>query len=170
MRVSRNKIITLLIFFIFFILQTTVFEKIKVYNVKPNIIIVLIICYSLAKGSIRGGTIGLIAGIVIDIITGKIFGLHTFICFYTGLLAGLLYKRFFRESYMVIIVTTFVFTIFYEFLFYFMKYYIWTETGFGYAMKMIILPEAIYNSILVVPVRFLLLKIDKWFKEDVLVN
>lgn len=162
----KDYISTIIIFFISFILQITVFDYLEVFNVKPNIILILIVCYALSKGSLTGAIIGLITGIFADLVSGKIFGLFTICNFYTGIIGGLLYKRFFRDNIIVIITTAFVFTVFYDFLFYFMKYFIWTESGFGFAMKEIILREAIYNAIIVIPVRFIIFRIDKWLSQD----
>ena len=60
-----------------YVLQSTVLQYIEVWNIRPNLLIMLIIYFALIRGSVEGGIIGLAGGILMDILAGKVFGIHS---------------------------------------------------------------------------------------------
>ena len=54
----KRKIVSALIILIAFVLQTTVFQALKLADVVPNLLLILTVCY----GYLRGRTSGLVTG------------------------------------------------------------------------------------------------------------
>jgi len=88
---------------------------------------------------------------------------------YTGVVTGSLSSRFVRENYLVAVLFTFVLSFVYESIFFFLRFYMWGETQIVFFLKNTILLEAVYNCILVIPVYYSIIRINKWLerKEEV---
>lgn len=133
--------------FLIMLLQTTILNYIKFNNIKPNLILVYIVCSSILEGSRSGALIGLFAGLIQDIAAGKILGFYAIMGMYLGVVSGLVNKRLYKDNYIVAFFLTFLLTIIYEGSVYFFSGPAGSRTGILFAFKKIILPEAIYNSI-----------------------
>jgi hypothetical protein len=57
--------------------QSTLADYIMINNVKPNLLIIFIISVALLRGIFEGGIVGFIAGLVQDILFGKVMGFYT---------------------------------------------------------------------------------------------
>jgi len=141
----------------------------ELWGVKPNLMLIIIICFSLLRGSVGGAVIGLFSGILMDFFAAAVFGLHSLLCMYTGVVTGSLSSRFVRENYLVAVLFTFVLSFVYESIFFFLRFYMWGETQIVFFLKNTILLEAVYNCILVIPVYYSIIRINKWLerKEEV---
>ncbi len=157
--------ITGTIFVIGYVLQTTVIQYIQIGDIKPNLVVMLILCFALLGSGLQGAFAGLFGGMLLDIPTSKTFGLNMLAGLYIGVLTGYYNKRFFKENYIVVLLFVFVLTICYELIFFFLNYFIWGETKIIKALLDVILPEALYNSALAVPVYIFVLKINNWLEN-----
>ncbi|NLY43654.1 MAG: rod shape-determining protein MreD [Clostridiaceae bacterium] len=157
--------IVTIILLLAFVVQSTVLQYSQIFNVKPNLVIMLIIHFSLIRGSVEGAIVGFIGGLFMDILAGRIVGLYSLIGMYIGVAAGYFNKRFYKDNYFVALFFTFIFTFAFEFTFYLLFYFIWGETRILYVLQHIIVPEAIYNCVVAVPVYMVLIKIDNWLEE-----
>jgi rod shape-determining protein MreD len=162
---TKIAIYTFLIFFIV-IIQSTVLDYIKIYEIKPNLLIVFIICVALLRGNIEGSVIGFFIGLSQDIISGKVLGFYTMLGLYLGLIIGSVNKRLYRENLLVIIFFTFVSSICYELVAYFLSTFMNGRIDFYYPFKSIILPEALYNSGISIFVYILIIKLNDRFNSS----
>lgn len=148
------------------LLQTTLLDYIKVYNVKPNLILIFIVSVALLRGNLEGAIIGFSAGLMHDLATGKVLGFYALLGLYLGLIVGSINKRFYRENIFVVIFFTFISTIAYEVTVFFLGIFIRGNFTIVYPLKEIILPEAIYNSVVAVFVYLFAIKIDDWVESS----
>lgn len=155
------------IIFFLIVLQTTVFEQFKIAGVKPNLVLVFVVSVALLSGNIEGAITGFFAGFALDLSGGKIIGLYSLLSMYAGFICGSLNKRIYRENILVIIFFTFIASIFYEFLVYFVNtintisFYGNFESSFLRPLLRVILPEAFYNSIIAIPIHAAMSKISQ---------
>jgi len=145
------------------LLQTTLVNYIEIRNVKPNIILVYVICASILEGSVGGGVVGLFAGLVYDILAGKYLGFYALLGMYTGIIAGMANRRVQKESVIVAVFFAFFLTFFYE-----LGVYLISKLGqqiddILYIFKEILLVEALYNTGLSVIIHMLVVKIYRKF-------
>jgi rod shape-determining protein MreD len=150
--------------FLFLLLQTTLLKYAAIRGVKPNVIIVFIIVTALLRGGAEGGTVGFFAGLALDMMFGGVLGFHALLGFYLGIAAGSVNKNLFRENMLVVIFFTFMFSVAYESVVFIINNIMSGNIRFLYALTSVILPEAVYNSALVVLILPLLIKADRWFK------
>lgn len=147
--------------------QTTILEYFRVFNVKPNLLVIYVICISLLNGYWEGAVLGFFSGLALDMLSGKLLGFYSLLGMHLGLTIGILNKRLYRENFLVAVFFTFISTIVYEWLVYFINNF-GGNIDFVYPLKGIILPEALYNSVVAVIVFIFSIKInnsvDKWIK------
>lgn len=156
-------------FFIFLLLllQTTLLQYAAIYGVVPNTIIVFIIVTALLRGGAEGGAVGFFAGLSVDMMFGGVLGFYALLGFYLGMAAGSVNKRLFRENMLVVVFFTFVFSVAYESAVFIINNIMSGDIKLLYALTSVILPEAVYNSALVVVILPLLIRADRWFKGAV---
>ena len=127
--------------------QTTLLGYIRIYGVKPNLILVFVICAALLNGKWEGTIVGLISGLVLDIASGAMLGFHALLCMYVGLLAGLIHKYVFRENYIIVVLMTFLISLVYGWVFFFLRIFPMAgDKSLLYPFLNIILPESVYNT------------------------
>lgn len=146
------------------LIQSTVLEYLEFNGVKPNILMIFIVCSALLGGNVTGAVTGFFAGMAQDIVSGKVIGLYALLGMYLGLTLGTLNKRFYRDNLMVTLMFTFVSTIAYEGMVYFFGVLLRGQMDILYSLKYKILPEAVYNTIVSIVVFSILIKVYK--KKD----
>jgi rod shape-determining protein MreD len=141
------------------VLQNTLLQYIEILHVKPNLILVVVVSFALLYGNIQGAIAGFILGLCQDITSGSVIGFYALLGLYLGLVVGIVNKRLYRENFIVIIFFTFISTIAYEALVYLLNEWgvhmfssVETRVSLLYAAKNNILPEAVYNCIVAVPI------------------
>lgn len=148
-------------------IQSTVIDYFKINNVKPNLLLIFIICIALLRGNIDGGIVGFIAGLLQDILFGKVLGFYALFGFYAGITIGVINKRLYRENYFVVMFFTFTTTIIYEFAVYFFNILTPLLLSSARVSAEIIGPlanklftEAVYNSVVSIFMYILVIKIN----------
>ena len=131
-----------------FILQTTVFSYIEIIGIKPNTIIILVVSFSFMRGEIEGGLIGFFSGLLIDSFFGQFLGLNAFIYLIIGFLCGKIFNEFYKDSIIISFFLTFIFTMIYGFFFFFFNGFLRGYPNILPFLKSIIIPEALYTSII----------------------
>lgn len=99
-----NTFIICLIFILFFLLESTVLNRLSVYGASPQLLIIFVIFSGLFYGVSAGLGTGLAAGLLKDIMGIGIFGLNIVIFGTLGLVAGFLSDKVYRENILTQIV------------------------------------------------------------------
>ena len=128
------------------LLQTTVFSWLKVWGVKPDLILIVVVYAAFWKGSTRGGIVGFTGGIIEDIVSGGLVGPNAFGKLITGFLFGISRKRFYVYSLRLQIITAFLGTLLSQLIFFLLMQICGEERSLS-SLRML-LPVAGYNAIL----------------------
>ncbi len=72
-----------------FLIQSIIFEDIKIFSCSPDILIVAIIICSVSAGNLHAAFLGGFAGLLTDVFFGDIFGLNTLIYMYLAFFVSL---------------------------------------------------------------------------------
>ena len=67
-------IIPLLIFFPVLLIQITIVPLISISGVAPDLILIILVYYSISRGQLYGTALGTFYGILVDLITGSLLG------------------------------------------------------------------------------------------------
>jgi len=166
----RSKVELIAGFILFLVLiQTTLLEYVKIYNVKPNLLLVFIVYMALLRGSFEGAVIGFATGLAQDFASGKAMGFYSILGMLLGMIIGSVNKRLYRENILVIIFFNFISTIFYEFIV--LITYKWGTLlsnaiagkfqMIAFAFTTIILPEAVYNCVAAILLYIFMMKLNR---------
>ncbi|ONI43622.1 rod shape-determining protein MreD [Candidatus Epulonipiscium fishelsonii] len=130
------------------ILQSTLFNLIRINNIAPNFFVMIIVSFSLLRGSKEGAIMGLFAGILYDLSFGTTVG-FAFSYMILGFLCGRLTPNFYRENFILPFVCTFLGDLFIN-SFIVIALILRGETNIIYFFKEIIVPEIIYTNALTI--------------------
>ena len=149
------------------LVQSTVLNYLNIHAVKPNLVLVFTILIALIKGINYGATLGLVCGLMQDIISGRIMGIYAVIGLYTGVVVGLINKRLYKWNLAVSTAIVFLFTGLYELVICILLVYNLDEgiSKIFYSIWDVIVPEAFYNSIVSSLIYFPIIKLEKHLEE-----
>lgn len=129
-----------------FIFQSTLCEVIALLGIKPNLILITIVSISLLRGELEGAAAGFLGGLLLDLYSPFI-GLNAFICMIIGYITGIFTVGLYKENPFVPVITVFIVTFMYEFVFYIFSILLKGYTNFVYFFQTIFLREMVYNAL-----------------------
>lgn len=127
--------------------QVTLADFIQVANVKPDLIVVLVVLNTFTRGQGQGILWGLGAGFLEDVIAGSYFGMHAIEKMIVGYLAGLARSGLYTDSRIMVAVVTFFVSLLGGLAHYLMLAYVGILISMKIALFKIIFLGAVYNSI-----------------------
>lgn len=136
------------------IVHLTLLDHIKIFGIKPDLMLIPVIFFGLFLGAGKGLESGLAAGILKDLFALDFLGINTCILGITGFLAGALGTKFSSQSknthiLLVIFLTAFSMTLHYILASRFSK---WVNLGFGEYFGSAVVPTSIYTTLLSIPI------------------
>ncbi|NTV88964.1 MAG: rod shape-determining protein MreD [Clostridiales bacterium] len=147
------------------LIQTTLLDYVKIYGVKPNLLLVFVIMTALLKGYTEGAVIGCLSGFALDMLTGGLLGFYALLFLYLGIAIGFLNRRLYKENYIVMVFFVLSSTVGFE-----LVVYILTSLGSGMdlllSLTLTILPEALYNCIIAVVFYFIMIRVNWWIEGN----
>lgn len=129
-------------------IQTTLFTSWSFLVVTPDLILVLVVLFSLINGPVFGAKFGFFSGLAVDLFIGELIGLNALTKMIIGIMAGLFALRFFKENYVIPFISVIMATLLDQIL------YSLGMLAFGVAVPLsaifeqITLPLILYNGIL----------------------
>lgn len=131
-----------------FLIESTVLHHLSVFDVTLNTSLIIIVCLALLAGKKTGSVLGLVIGLLEDIVFYDVIGVHALIYFLIGYLVGLTDKKVFKENLFLPFVFTFVSTIAFHIVYYVFMYFLSINIDFINLIKNVVVIEAIFNSLL----------------------
>ena len=157
-KIGRAQIYLILAFAL--ILHLTLLDHIKIFGVKPDLMLIPVIFFGLFLGAGKGMESGIAAGVLKDLFALDYFGINTCILGITGFLAGVLGAKFSRDSkntriLLVIFLTAFSMTAHYIIASIFSRR---ISLGFGGYFRAAVIPASIYTMLISIPIFYKLMK------------
>lgn len=131
-----------------FILQTTVFDCLKLAGVKPNMLIIITAISGFMFGRRYGMFAGAVSGLLMDLMYNDIIGISILIYVFIGYVNGLLSKLYFKNDLTIPIIAIGISDLTYGFAFYVISFMLRGRLGFLIYLKQVIIPEALYTIII----------------------
>lgn len=150
---------------LFLLLQSTLLQYIRIYNVIPNLLVVFIILVALIRGNVEGGVVGFFAGLALDMLFGSLLGFYALLGMYLGIAVGSVNRRLYRENILVVVFFTFAATVIYETVVYFLNTFMSGNINLIFPLTGIILPEAVYNSAAAIFIYVFMIRTNRRFEE-----
>ncbi|MDF2592619.1 MAG: mreD [Clostridia bacterium] len=153
------------------IFEATLFQFSRINGIKPDFVIILIISYAILEGGAFSSAIGLVSGLLIDILYGRALGINAFSYMITGYIFGQARENVFRDSIIPPALFNFAAVVIYQHIYFLLMYLTGNllHDGILYSQILlkIILPQGIYNAILgAVIYRFFLRLNNKQFMQN----
>ena len=132
--------------FVGIVLQDTVFNAISIAEGKPDFVLILVVFFALFHGHIKGGLLGLVFGLMEDLMTGRFIGLNAICKGLTGLVIGLVSERLYKNNFFIPVVTIFISTFFCSICYLLCSTIIGLNIE-GTRLMMVSIPDAVYNIV-----------------------
>lgn len=144
-----------------FELQTAIFCKLQLGGVSPNLLIMVIAASGMLYGRKLGMFSGVIGGILVDAMFSTVIGVSILIYTIIGYVNGIANKLYFKEDLYIPLLSIALSDFAYGILYYICRFMLRGRMDFLYYFVHIMLPEAIYTTI----VGFFIYMLMRWVKE-----
>lgn len=137
------------------ILQITLYNFVKIYDIVPNIALILIVLFSLTTNEYMGGLIGLLTGLLYDILVMDIIGINTLIYFVVGVTLGHFSEEINKENKFLYVLITAIASVFYHLVTAMVMFFLRMNVSNTILILDKIIFQIILNSLLCIPVQML---------------
>jgi len=131
------------------LLQTTIVPFVQVGNARPDLLLMITVSVGLIFGRVAGASVGFFGGLVWDLLTAQIFGMHTLAKLITGYVAGSFEHKVFKDNSILPIVSIFLATFLHEVILYISAFMLEIRAPFLAMIGQTIAPSAVYNCLVV---------------------
>ena len=162
----KRKVITFFIILISFLLQSTLFVKLKFGAVSPNLMLVVTSSFGFMRGRKSGMAVGAISGLLVDIFWGQLLGFHTLLYTVIGYLNGSFERLFYDEDVKLPIVLISASEFLYGICIYVFVYILQGDFAFGTYLFSIIIPELVYTILVTLILYQVILHINRKLESE----
>lgn len=162
----KRKVITFFIILISFLLQSTLFVKLKFGAVSPNLMLVVTSSFGFMRGRKSGIAVGAISGLLVDIFWGQLLGFHTLLYTVIGYLNGSFERLFYDEDVKLPIVLISASEFLYGICIYVFVYMLQGDFAFGTYLFSIIIPELVYTILVPLILYQVILHINRKLESE----
>lgn len=148
--------------FVCFILQTTVFSRLELAGVSPNLMLMLTSFYGFMWGQREGTLVGFFCGLLLDIFFGQYFGMYALIYMTIGFVNGLFRRFFYGDDVKLPLLFVGISDLLYGFIVYGALFLPRGKSEpLSYFMA-IMMPEMLYTLILSFILYFAVIQLKRW--------
>ena len=151
-------IVIALAFVLALLIEGSIFSFVLLEKASPDLFLVLVISLGFILGERRGGLIGLLAGLLQDVIFGSALGFFALAKMLLGYGAGLLGRELYQEQLFAPALLVFIGTLAHEFVLYFLvSQFIGLGMPVEWSLSRLFIPKAFYNmglTLLIYPLLF----------------
>ena len=148
-----------------FLLQSTLFQYLKLGGVVPNLLLIVTMSFGLMRGRREGLLVGFFSGLLIDIFFSSALGPYAFIYMTIGYANGFFHRIYYVEDVLLpmsmIAINDFIYNLIIFFLFFMLQ----NKLHFSEYLLQIILPEMIYTILITLFFYKLLVRINLHLKR-----
>lgn len=166
----KRIICSFIMMIILYLIQTTIFNKITIAGIKPNVVIILVVFIGYKYGKIPGMIMGFMTGLFLDLTESDYVGYYAAIYLTIGYLVGFSNRLYNDDSTLIPLGLVGVSDFVLNFLVYITGFLLRNRLDLPYYMMRIILPELVYTIIVAVIlyrfIGFVYTKLDTIGKGD----
>ena len=152
----KSKAIVMGILAVFLLcLESTILHHIEIYGIIPNLTLCMVVSCSLLFGSTFGRRLGLMIGLIQDVLFLDVLGFFTLLYFLLGQIAGLFKNGFDQNNLLLSLGLTALFDLLFSAICYLFFHFFQGRIDVMYFLTSTIFPELVYTIIASIPVYFL---------------
>ena len=156
-----RKLIEILMSILCFVLQITLFKRLEIASVSPNLLIVLVASLGFMKGKREGLILGFISGFIVDLYFSPVLGIYALLYMIIGYLNGFFKNEFFPDDIklpmLLIAMSDFALNCLTYVIFFAFR----GDLNFGYYLVNLVIPELVYTMLVSIVLYLLILKINQ---------
>ncbi len=156
-----RKIIVTLFIIVCFILQCSVFSSLAFAGIIPNLLIILTSSFGFMRGEKEGIFIGFFCGLLNDVFFGSFLGFYALVLMYIGFLNGKFSRIFYPEDIKLPLALIVISDLSYGMICYALTFMLRGRLEFTYYFTGVILPEALYTTIVTLILYPVILKVNE---------
>ena len=141
----KRVVITAVLLLVAYLLQCTLFPKLQLGGIKPNLILIVTAAFGFMRGPREGMLVGFFGGLLVDIQFGNLIGLYALIYLVIGFVNGLFEQLYFDEDIKLPLFLIAGSEFAYGVIIYFLMFLLRSDFNFLFYLNRIILPELIYT-------------------------
>lgn len=143
-----------------FLLQTSVFDFLKLADVMPNVLLILTVTIAFIRGKKEGIIIGFVCGLLIDIFSGDVLGQYALVYLLFGYANGWFHTYFYEDDILLPMGLLAGNSLVYSFVIFFFFFALRGRLHFLSYLWKIMIPEAVYTGIAALVIYKILLAIE----------
>ena len=143
------------------LLQSTLTEYIEIAGIRPNLLIVTAVCVALCRKEMESAFMGLLFGLGLDILIGRVLGWYAICLFLVCFCIGTVNSKLYKEKFLIPMFFVFFSTVAVQMAYYFINYFLKGYQDMVFVVTRLVLPESLYNAVLAVPAYPLVVRIYK---------
>ncbi len=122
---------------------------IKIGEIMPDLLFVFVLCYAAEKNTVSSTiTVSVICGALADCFSGRIFGNNLAIFLICAVLMWMIKENIFKSGILVSLLLIFVLSVFGKSMYFVSNISVLKNVGYLYSLFRIILPEALFNTVI----------------------
>ncbi len=164
-RALKNVAVNLILIVLAFTVQTCVFPLLPFLSAYPNLMLILIFSFGFIRGKQAGMLYGLVAGLLMDLSSGRPIGFYTLFFIWMGYANGICTKYYYEDYITLPLVLCALNELAYNLYLYLFSFLIRGRLAFGYYLFNIILPETIFTVVTTLALYRLFLFISRKLEE-----
>ena len=165
----KRGLINALTILVCFLLQTSVFEHIRLAGVRPNILIILVVSTAVIRGQNEGMLVGFFSGLLMDMFFGTVIGIFAFMYMFTGFVCGYFNRIYYEEDLVLPLILIGASDLLFGFLMFIKQGLLHNHRQFFFFFRTIILPEIVYTVAIGIILYRIILRTELWMdrREDI---
>ncbi|MBE7551919.1 MAG: rod shape-determining protein MreD [Anaerolineales bacterium] len=148
------------------LLQSTLAPYIKISNVHPDLVLVIVIGWTILRGLRHGVVWAVIGGLSLDLLSGGPFGLFTLAMLVVTLVTSLFHGRLFGSSIILPLSLTFPLSLLFNGLALLLLNLLGRPVVWDEAFSAVLVPVAIFNTAVMLLVFPLLYMLNRWLNPQ----
>lgn len=149
-----------------FLAETTIFRKLALASIVPNLLIVVTSSFGFMRGRKEGLIIGFCCGILKDVLGGGLLGFYALTYMMIGYYNGFFKRLFYDEDIKLPLILISASEFIYSLITYIFLFMLKSDFRFGYYFGHIIMPELVYTILVTLGLYQLILHINRGLEED----
>ena len=143
----KRIICSFIMMIILYLIQTTIFNKLAIAGIKPNVVIILVVFIGYKYGKIPGMIMGFFMGLFLDLTEADYVGYYAVIYLTIGYLMGFVNKLYNGDFNLIPVGLIGVSDLMLNFMIFITGFLLRNRLDLPYYVIRIILPEAVYTMI-----------------------
>ncbi len=166
----RRIIVAILEIVVCFLLQNVLFSNLAIGGIVPNMLLMLTVATAYMQGKVKGMYMGLICGLLTDLMGGGLLGLYGIVYMVIGYVNGIAYKIYYRDDYVMPVLLIGISNFVSGFMVYVFEFLLKSKLNVFFYIARIILPETLYTVLISVVLYKLLnaihIRLERWINKE----